>query len=47
MFQETKKCQECGESFQIFHVVQRQKKYCSYDCATVKSKAKTKAKRKK
>ena len=47
MFQEIKKCLECGEEFQIHHVVQRQKKYCSYGCATVKSKAKSKAKRKK
>ena len=36
MFSETKVCIECGEEFQIFHKVQRQKKYCGYECANTK-----------
>ena len=36
MFSETKICIGCGEEFQIFHKVQRQKKYCGYKCADAK-----------
>jgi len=36
MFSETKVCISCGEEFQIFHKVQRQKKYCGYKCADAK-----------
>ena len=33
MINETKVCVVCGEDFQIFHKVQRQKKYCSGLCS--------------
>ena len=36
MFSETKICIGCGEEFQIFHKVQRQKKYCGGKCADAK-----------
>ena len=36
MFSEIKLCIQCGEEFQIFHKIQRQKKYCSYKCSEFK-----------
>ena len=36
MFSQTKICIGCGEEFQIFHKVQRQKKYCGGRCADAK-----------
>jgi len=36
MFSEIKICIQCGEEFQIFNKIQRQKKYCGYACANTK-----------
>ena len=36
MFSETKICVQCGGEFQIFHKIQRQKKYCGYKCSDFK-----------
>jgi len=36
MISEVKTCIQCGEEFQIFHLAQRQKKYCSYKCSDFK-----------
>ena len=36
MFSETKICVQCGEGFQIFNKIQRQKKYCGYKCSDFK-----------
>ena len=33
MISEVKTCIQCGEELQIFHLAQRQKKYCSYKCS--------------
>ena len=36
MFSETKVCITCGEEFQIFHKVQKSKKYCGSKCSDAK-----------
>ena len=36
VFSETKICVQCGEEFQIFHKIQRSKKYCGGKCADAK-----------
>ena len=36
MYSETKVCIGCGEEFQIFHKIQRSKKYCGGKCADAK-----------